>query len=270
MIKQSNAKINLGLNITNKRADGFHELESIFLPIPIYDIISIEKAKELSFSSEGISIPGESSSNLCLKAFELIREKRDIPNVKIHLNKMVPIGAGLGGGSSNGAFVLKMLDEIFELNFSILELELMAMELGSDCAFFIKNKPCFVTGRGEILDFNLELTIKGYMILVNPGIHISTKEAYSLIEPNYSIFDLRKISSIPIIEWTGIVKNDFEAPMLRKHEELKDLKNQLINSGANYVSMTGSGSSFFAIYSTEPETLIFPKNYYSKEFKITI
>lgn len=270
MVELSNAKVNIGLNVTSRRTDGFHQLESIFIPIPIYDEIEIKESLELTFTSEGIEIPGSKKSNFCLKAFDLIRSKRNIPNVHIHLKKKIPIGAGLGGGSSNGAFVLKMLNEIFSLHFTIDELEEMALMLGSDCAFFIQNQPCYVTGRGEKLDFSLDFSFEGYMYLINPGIHIGTKEAYSSITPMASIFELKKISLLDINEWTGNIINDFEKPMVAKYDELLLLKNKLEASNAAYVSMSGSGSSFFALYISEPPKLDLPPNYYSKVFKLVI
>lgn len=270
MVERSNAKINLGLNITRKRSDGYHELESIFLPIPIYDEIHLEEASELSFNSEGIAIPGDSSSNLCLKAFELIKSKKDIPNVSIHLKKNIPIGAGLGGGSSNCAFVLKMLNTKFELGFLDIELEKLAMQLGSDCAFFVKNKPCYVTGRGEKLDFDLDLSLDVNMVLVNPGIHIGTKEAYSSIKPMPTSFNLKEIEKLSHNDWTKYIINDFEVPMIESYSELANLKRQLSNSGAFYVSMTGSGSSFFAMYTNQIPNLDFPKHYFVSQFRLTI
>jgi 4-diphosphocytidyl-2-C-methyl-D-erythritol kinase len=270
MFLQSNAKINLGLNIINKRSDGFHEIESIFLPIPFYDEITIEKSDNLDFSSEGINIPGDFSSNLCIQAYNLIKQERDILPVKIHLKKNIPIGAGLGGGSSNAAFVLKGLNQLFELNYSNHELELLAGKLGSDCPFFIQNKPAFVTGRGEVLNFDFPFALKSKMVLVYPNIHVGTKEAYSGVIPKAPTFSLKELNSLKIDEWEGRVVNDFEKSILKNYSELNDVKEYLLKANTNYVSMSGSGSSIYAFYTEEIDLDGLPKNYLIKRLELFI
>jgi 4-diphosphocytidyl-2-C-methyl-D-erythritol kinase len=247
-----NAKINLGLYVTEKRKDGFHNLESIFLPIPWYDVVDIQKAEKTSFSSSGIKIDGESSSNLCLKAYQLLAQEFIMPPVAIHLEKNIPIGAGLGGGSSDAAYVLKGLNELFQLNLSTDKLKKLAAELGSDCPFFIENKAAFVTGRGEELTTDLSLQLNCYCLVVNPGIHISTKEAYSNIIPQKSPFNLLTLNELPQNDWQGIVSNDFEKALETRHLPLQKVRAELQKLSPFYISMSGSGSTYFALLSKKP------------------
>ena len=196
MISFPNAKINIGLSITSKRADGFHNLSSIFYPVNWCDVLEILPAKETTFISSGIEIPGLSTKNLCLRAYELLREEFNISPVAIHLKKNIPIGAGLGGGSSDAAFTLRMLNEMFDLNLSINQLEDRAKLLGSDCAFFIQNKQVLATEKGDVFE-KIKLDLKGYYILlVNPEIHISTQEAYSKIYPKASTIDYANVLTL--------------------------------------------------------------------------
>ena len=243
MISFPNAKINLGLSVTSKRSDGFHNLASIFYPINWCDILEILPANETSFSSSGIKIPGVPENNLCLKAYELLREEFSISPVAIHLKKNIPIGAGLGGGSADAAFTLKMLNNIFDLNLSPDQLEDRAKLLGSDCSFFIKNKPVIATEKGNVFQ-NTKLKLTGYYILlVNPGIHISSKDAYNNISPKQTTTDY---SNIDTIVHTKLI-NDFEESVFSNHKKLKEIKQEL-EKEAIYTSMTGSGSTIFAIF----------------------
>jgi len=259
MISFPNAKINLGLSVTSKRSDGFHNLTSIFYPINWCDILEILPAKETSFSSSGIKIPGVPENNLCLKAYELLREEFSISPVAIHLKKNIPIGAGLGGGSADAAFTLKMLNNIFDLNLSPHQLEDRAKLLGSDCSFFIKNKPVIATEKGNIFE-NTKLNLTDYYILlVNPGIHISTQGAYNSISPKERTTDYSTIDSVV---GTQLI-NDFEESVLSKHKKLKEIKEEL-QKEAIYTSMTGSGSTIFGIFekkSTADNLKEFYKNY---------
>jgi len=266
----SNAKINLGLNIVEKREDGFHNLESVFLPVPWCDEIEISESSRLVFNSSGIEIDGNPATNLCLKAYDLIKSQFDIPPVNIQLKKQIPIGAGLGGGSSNAAFVLKALSELFKLNIEVSRLEVMADQLGSDCAFFIRNKAAFVSGKGELLNHNFKFNLKTKCILVNPNTHISTKEAYAAIQPKQPTVSLQNALQLPLTEWQNAVVNDFEAALLPNYPKLVELKKQLQAMGAQYVSMSGSGSSFFAFFKEEPTTILFDKNYQWKSFELII
>lgn len=252
MIAFPNAKINIGLNIIEKRKDGFHNIESIFYPIfDLVDVLEIIELKEKStplFSSSGILIPGELEDNLCLKAYYLLKKEYAIPNVAIHLHKVIPIGAGLGGGSSDAAFTLKILNTLFKLNLSEEKLIFFAKQLGSDCAFFIKNKPVFAFGKGdEFIDVNLDLS--DYKIKINyPNIHIGTAEAYAGVIPIQSNFYLKEIELLSIDLWKDKIKNDFEVSIFLKNKKIEAQKKLFYKQGAIYASMTGSGSAVYGIF----------------------
>lgn len=251
MIEFANAKINLGLNVLYKRADGFHELESVFYPVNIFDSIEILDSNELRFSVYGIDIPGDTSDNLCIKAFKLLQSEFKIDNVHIHLLKNIPFGAGLGGGSSDAAVVLKMLNTKFDLKLSIEQLENYAAQLGSDCAFFIKNSAQLASGRGEILkELNLDLSQKSFL-LIKPNFGISTKEAYANIRTNDKNESIEQIISDRVEEWQARLKNDFEEALFPKYPILAQIKNQLYENSAIYASMSGSGSTMFGIFEDE-------------------
>lgn len=260
MISFPNAKINIGLNIVEKRTDGFHNIESVFYPVQWCDVLEITPAKEFEFKSTGLTILGDDNNNLCVKAamsitnyqLSIIEKEENLTSHQIHLHKIIPMGAGLGGGSADGAFVLKMLNEMYELNLSVQELQALASKLGSDCAFFIENKPVFCHGRGnEFQNISLDLTGK-YIVLVNPDIHISTAEAYSGVIPQKATVDLKEAIKLPISEWKDIIKNDFEEKLLIKYPAIAQLKNRFYDLGATYASMTGSGSTVYGIFETEP------------------
>ncbi len=261
MIVFPNAKINLGLNVTSKREDGYHNLESVFYPIEWKDILEIIESKELVFESSGISIPGNPKDNLCLKAYELVKKDFHISPVHIHLHKVIPIGAGLGGGSADAAFTLKLLNQLFELNISTNQLVEYARNLGSDCAFFIENVPVFAMGKGdefEPVKINLE---DKKIILVNPNIHISTSEAYAGILPQVPDVSIRDLIQQPIATWKASIKNDFESALARNFPQIEEIKQELYNQGAIYAAMTGSGSTVYGIFDSKP-ILTFPKDYY--------
>lgn len=248
MIAFPNAKINIGLNITSKRADGYHNLSSCFLPIDWKDALEIVPAHEFEFTSSGLAIPGDSSGNLCVKAYELLKEKHNIPPVKMHLHKVIPMGAGLGGGSSDGAFALKLLNDQFEIGLTNAELEAYAKTLGADCPFFIDNKPKLVTGIGEIME-DVTLDLSGYsIVVVFPGIHVNTKTAFSGITPNEPTYDLKAILKQAPKNWQGTVINDFEETVFAAHPEIQKIKDQLFDLGADYASMTGTGSAVFGVF----------------------
>jgi 4-diphosphocytidyl-2-C-methyl-D-erythritol kinase len=252
MLSFPNAKINIGLNIVEKRNDGYHNIESCFYPVLWQDALEINESKKLEFVSTGQLIPGESKDNLCLKAYKLLNKDFQLPPVKIHLHKSIPIGGGLGGGSADGAFTLKLLSEMFHLMLENSFLEDYAAALGSDCPFFIENNPAFVYGRGEIFETtNLSLAGKS-IILVNPQIHISTKEAYGGVKPHNPEVSVKEIiEKYPISEWKNLLKNDFEGSILPKYPEIENIKNQLYDAGAIYASMTGSGATVYGIFETE-------------------
>ncbi|MCB0408748.1 MAG: 4-(cytidine 5'-diphospho)-2-C-methyl-D-erythritol kinase [Flavobacteriales bacterium] len=249
MVVFPNAKINIGLNITEKRADRFHNIESIFYPVlDLYDVLEIIESKELKFTSSGIEIPGNTIDNLCLKAYHLLKNDFDLPPVHIHLLKVIPIGAGLGGGSSDAAFTLKLLNEKFELQLSDEHLINYARRLGSDCAFFIKNKPVYAFHKGDEFE-DIDLSLTNFDIKVEyPNIHIGTAEAYAGVIPQSSKIDLKKIKVSEIESWKFYVKNDFEDSICLNHSAIKQLKEKLYSDGALYASMTGSGSAVFGIF----------------------
>ncbi len=256
MILFPNAKINIGLYITEKRTDGFHNLESCFFPIEWQDILEIIPTKTKStFSSTGIEIPGNPDSNICLQAFELLKQEFQIPEVQIHLHKQIPIGAGLGGGSSDGAFMIKGLNDLFDLKLSNDRLKDFARQLGSDCAFFIDNKPVFANEKGDQFSI-IESPLSGhYLYLIYPETHISTAEAYANIKPQAAPVDLKEVISLPTDHWKDMINNDFENSIFPNHPHLEELKSHFYEMGAIYASMSGSGSTVYGIFKFKPELI---------------
>jgi 4-diphosphocytidyl-2-C-methyl-D-erythritol kinase len=255
MVVFSNAKINIGLNILEKRTDGFHNIETVFYPIPLTDILEIipapEATQKTSLNVFGLHIDGDASQNLCAKAYTILDKDFHLPPVKIILQKIVPMGAGLGGGSSNGAYTLILLNKIFELRLSEEKLIDYASKIGSDCAFFIKNKPSLGTEKGGILQ-ELSLNLKGYhMILVKPDIHVGTSEAYGGVKPHKPDQSIKELIKLPVKDWNECIVNDFEASVFQKHQEIKKIKDDLYNNGAVYASMTGSGSAVFGLFESK-------------------
>jgi 4-diphosphocytidyl-2-C-methyl-D-erythritol kinase len=254
-----NSKINLGLRVISKRPDGYHNLETIFYPIPLKDAAEVVKASgnnrggfELTIT--GLSVPGENSDNLCRKAWELLKnDLPDIAPVRMYLHKTIPIGAGLGGGSSDGAYTLLLLNEELGLGLSSERLKEYALKLGSDCPFFILNKPCLATGRGEHMkEINPGLD-EYYFVLVDSGIHVSTGWAFQQVEipaGKYAL-SLEDIIREPVETWKESLVNDFETPVFTAHPELKKIKNDLYNAGAAYSALTGTGSCVFGIFSNK-------------------
>jgi 4-diphosphocytidyl-2-C-methyl-D-erythritol kinase len=253
-----NCKVNLGLHVLDKRADGYHNLETVFYPLSLCDAAEIttcppkkEKRESFELTVTGAAIPGDLSSNLCTKAWKLIKKNfPDIPHVRMHLHKAIPVGAGLGGGSSDGAYTLMLLNEELKLNIPYDGLVKYALELGSDCPFFILNKPCYASGRGEIMEqVSINLS-EYYFVIVRPELHISTAEAFNELtekrdrKPD-SILDVIKE---PVTSWKGQLINDFEEPLFAKYPELKEIKQGLYAAGAEYASMTGTGSSVYGIF----------------------
>ncbi len=249
MVSFPHCKINLGLNVIDKRPDGFHDIETCFYPIPWSDLLEIIPSDTLNFDSTGLSIPGEVHDNLCLKAYGLLKTDFDLPPVHIHLHKLLPTGAGLGGGSSDAAFTLRTLNEIFKLNLSTTRLSEYASKLGSDCAFFVQQKAMMGTGRGEILS-PVTISLKGkFMVLVKPDIHVSTAEAYAGItarRPSQSV--QKTIEETSITEWKDLLTNDFEDSVFKTYPRIRELKERLYQLGATYSSMSGSGSTVFGIF----------------------
>jgi len=255
MLVFPNAKINLGLNVVSKRADGYHNLETVFYPVKLADALELVEAGETSLSISGLTIDGNAENNLVLKAYRLLEHDYQLPPVKFHLHKVIPFGAGLGGGSSDAAFALKMLNRFFQLQLSDTSLENYAARLGADCPFFIQNKPVFAHGIGDRFE-PVALDLHEYQIVVvKPGISVSTPEAYRNIVPAPASFNLRDISKLPIEEWKNVVKNDFEKSVFPQYPGIEKLKNQLYDLGAVYASMSGSGSAVYGIFRHLPADL---------------
>ncbi|MCU4157438.1 4-(cytidine 5'-diphospho)-2-C-methyl-D-erythritol kinase [Carboxylicivirga sp. A043] len=257
MICYPNAKINIGLNVVEKRPDGYHNLETIFYPIPLCDALeavhSVDGKAPYTFSNTGIEVDAIAEDNICIKALNLINKKYDLPPIQIHLHKQIPFGAGLGGGSADGAFMLNLLNKEFQLNIPQDELQTLAVQLGADCAFFINNKPAFATGIGDQLHA-IDLDLTGYYLaLIKPPIHVSTPEAYGGVVPKPSIDSLKEIIKLPIEQWKHHIKNDFEKSVFANHPEIGKIKMDLYDAGAVYASMSGSGSSVFGFFKEKPE-----------------
>ena len=253
MVSFPNAKINIGLNITEKRSDNYHNLESIFVPIPIKDILEIVRKKEgeSELHLSGIAIDGDPNDNLIMKAYHLLQSEYNLPAVDIYLEKNIPFGAGLGGGSADAAFTLKMLNDEFELHLTTEQLESYAARLGADCAFFIQNKPTYATGIGNIFQ-PVEVNLDNYfLVLVKPDVHVSTKEAYSLIRPQKTEVSVFEKIQRPIETWKEEISNDFELSVFPQHPIIAEVKSLLYQKGAVYASMSGSGSSVFGIFREE-------------------
>lgn len=256
MIAFPNAKINIGLNIIEKRDDGFHNLETVFYPSDLCDILEVVESKtlkrgEYNFDASGIEVDCNPEDNIIIKAYNLMASKYDIPGVDIFFHKNIPFGAGLGGGSADAAFMLKLLNDNFNLGISNEILEEYASQLGSDCPFFINNKPVFAYGRGELFE-KTELNLNGlYLVVVKPGITVSTPMAYAGITPCLPEFDLRKINELDIQDWKGNVVNDFEENVFKLFPEIGEIKNTLYEQGAVYAAMSGSGAAVYGIFKDE-------------------
>lgn len=267
MISYANAKINIGLHVTGRREDGYHTLETIFYPVKLYDVLEFIPTESFSFHTLGNTIP-PTDLNLCEKAYYLLKADYDVNPLSIYLLKNIPIGAGLGGGSADAAFVLKTINEQQNLGISNAQLKKYAEKLGADCPFFIDNKPVFAHGIGTSFE-NISLDLNAYFIvIVMPDVFISTAEAYRNIVPKTTDLDLREIIKLPIQEWREYITNDFEKYTIQKYPDLAELKRQLYASGALYASMSGSGSAFYGIfdrYTDLAHLSVFGKVYYPVE-----
>lgn len=248
MIVFPNAKINIGLNVVSKRDDGYHNLETIFFPVKLADALEFAEAEETSLSTSGIQMHGDPEQNLVLKAFRLLQSDFNLPQLQFHLHKVIPFGAGLGGGSSDAAFTLKMLNDYFNLELTQQKLESYAAQIGADCPFFILNKPIFATGIGNKFH-NIELNLADYgVIILKPDISVSTPEAYKNIIPRNPKFRLTEIIKTPVSDWKNLIVNDFEKSVFAKYPQIAELKQLLYDLGAEYASMSGSGSAVFGIF----------------------
>jgi 4-diphosphocytidyl-2-C-methyl-D-erythritol kinase len=255
MISFPNAKINLGLHITAKRQDGYHEIDSVFYPIGWTDALELIEGgnQDFTMSFSGIAISGDIHSNLCYKAWQLLKADFTLPNLQAHLHKVIPMGAGLGGGSSDAAFMLKLINNVCDLKISNQQLMMYAAQLGSDCPFFIENKPMIASGRGEVLN-NIEIDLTNYHIaIVMPPICVSTSAAYSWILPSIPSNDLLKTIQSPITNWKNNLVNDFENVVCKHHPIIANIKQQLYDKGAIYASMSGSGAAVFGVFKSLPD-----------------
>ncbi len=264
MVSFPNAKINLGLHVVARRPDGYHNIESCFYPVGWTDVLEVIQSESLQFTSSGLPIPGEAAQNLCLKAYAALQKDFDLPPVHIHLHKVIPIGAGLGGGSADAAFAVKLLSEKFELGLTPERMEDYVRPLGSDCAFFIQNKPLYCYDKGDRFA-DIAVDLKAYWIgLVNPGIHVSTPEAYAGITPGPPAVPLREVLARPVPEWRGRLQNDFERTVFAKYPAIAAVKEKLYEAGAVYASMSGSGATVYGIF-REPVAL---KEHFPAEYTV--
>lgn len=251
MLDFPNAKVNLGLNITAKRPDGYHEIETCFLPVPWKDGLEIVEAPQFTFTCSGLNIPGDGSDNLCVKACKIIASSYKIPPVHIHLHKIIPMGAGLGGGSADCAWTIRMLNEMFELGMSHEKMAEFAGKLGSDCPFFIWNKPLLAKGVGSFFE-EISIDLSGcYIAFDYPNIHVSTAEAYGGVTPVIPIQSLKNTLKNPA-DWKNVLTNQFEDKILKNHPEIAIAKNRLYEKGAWYAAMSGSGSTVFGLFKEKP------------------
>ena len=270
MISFPNCKINIGLYVINKRNDGFHNIETVFYPINVNDALDIVKSPDgyFTFQTSGLKTEKNQENNLVVKAFRLFEKELDIPPVHIYLLKKIPHSAGLGGGSSDAAFTLKKLIELFELNLSILQLQLYASKLGSDCPFFIENNPVLATNKGDVFK-DIKVSLKDYRIcIVKPNIHIKTTEAYQIIKPHNKSPMLADLKTAPISQWHKTIFNDFENVVFNKYPEIGNIKDTFYNNGAVYTSMSGSGSAVYGIFKDTIPAMSFSDNYFIWQGKI--
>ena len=262
MLTFPNAKLNLGLYVTARRPDGFHTLETVFVPLPWTDALELLPAIPGQSTSLGLSgrpIPGAPETNLCVRAYALLQaDFPQLPPVQLHLHKVVPIGAGLGGGSADAAFALKAANELFGLNLPTDALEGYARRLGADCAFFIQNKPVLAREKGDVFE-PISLDLAGTAcVVVYPGLHISTAEAYARIMPHAPAHPLREALGGPIGTWRHTVANDFETALTPTYPVLAAIKQQLYAAGATYASLSGSGSAVYGLWPGQPEAPALP------------
>lgn len=250
MLRFPNCKINLGLYVVRRREDGYHDIETVFYPVPLCDVLEVVPAAEPAMHMSGLEVAGSEQDNLVWKAYQLLKAEMPgkVPPLDIYLHKAIPMGAGLGGGSADGAFMLRLLNDFCKLELSDALLAQYALQLGSDCPFFIYNTPKFATGRGEQME-DVGIDLSGYSIqVVCPKVHVSTAEAFRLISPGAAGFDLRTLPELPVEQWRELISNDFEIPVFTQHPVLASIKRQLYDQGALYAAMSGSGSAIFGIF----------------------
>lgn len=272
MVVFPHCKINLGLHVTRKRDDGYHDIETVFFPLrgvrDVLEVVTLADSgdagvpEEVVFTSSGLPIDGKSENNLCVRAYHLLKQDfPEIPSIRLHLHKDIPMGAGLGGGSSDGTRTLMLLNNKYNLQLTDQQLIAYAQKLGSDCPFFVLDEPCYATGRGEILE-SVDINLSGYyLVLVNPGIHVSTSWAFANILPATASYPLKDAVQKDVSQWRGLVQNDFEKPVFEAYPEIADIRRALYAAGAIFASMTGSGSSVFGIFFNRPDVKNLGPNY---------
>ena len=250
MICFPNAKINLGLHILSKRTDGYHNIETIFYPVNLYDALEIVPVTEgkTYITQTGIVVDGKPDDNLVMKAYHLLKENFDLPEISIYLRKQIPVGAGLGGGSSDAAFMIKLLNDFAGLQLSCEQMEMYAARIGADCPFFIRNKPVFAEGTGNVF-FPVTISLQGYyLVVIKPSTAVSTQEAYARVKPQLPPVSLKEVIQLPINEWRNHLVNDFESGVFAQYPEIGEIKQRLYAEGALYAGMSGSGSAVFGIF----------------------
>ena len=259
MITFPNAKINIGLQVTERRPDGYHNLDTVFYPIPLHDALEVVPAEEEDYDCRlhlsGVEIEGDTDNNLVVRAYRLLAADYTLPPVDVYLHKHIPTGAGLGGGSADASYMLRLLNEMFALGIANEQLEVYAAKLGADCPFFINNTPVYATGIGNVFH-PIDLNLEGWnLVVVKPDVFVSTKEAYSMVKPEKPEVTLDKKIMSPIEEWKESISNDFEKGIFAIHPELDDIKSKLYELGAVYAAMSGSGSALFGLFKSEVEGL---------------
>ena len=271
MISFPNAKINLGLHIVAKRPDGFHNIETVFYPIALADaleFVETEQGKATSLVLSGIPVDGVIEDNIVLKAYQLLAADYDLPPLSIYLQKNIPLGAGLGGGSADAASMLLMLNQEYDLHLSQTKLEQYAARIGADCPFFIQNRPVYATQKGEIMSpVSLDLS-QYYLVVVKPPVHVNTAMAYAACTPKFSNHSLTELIKQPVATWKNVLRNDFEVPIFAQYPIIKQIKNQLYDLGAVYAAMSGSGAAVFGLFSTQIALDKHFASYYSWQGKV--
>lgn len=256
MIVYPNAKINLGLNVVARRPDGYHDIETIFYPVPLQDALEVQElsgAATHTFRQSGTPLDCPAEQNLVMRALKLLEADFQIPPLDIYLYKHIPSGAGLGGGSSDAAFMMCLLNEKFHLGLSAEDLQRRLAALGADCPFFVQNRPAFATGIGDQLT-PIDLSLKGWhLVLVKPDIHVSTRDAYAAIQPQEPLLPLTHIVKRPVSEWQTLMHNDFEHSVFQRYPEIAAIKDRLRDLGATYAAMSGSGSAVFGLFAAPVE-----------------
>ena len=247
-------KINLGLNVLRRRSDGYHDIETCFYPVPRTDVLEIVPSREFKFEQTGINIPGPHEDNLCVKAYRLLQKDYGLDPVGIYLHKLIPPGSGLGGGSSDGTWTLRLLNSLFNLSIPVSRMKDYAARLGSDCPYFLHDEPMIGAGRGEQL-MSVKLSLGGkYLVIIRPEVHVSTREAYQDVTPGAAKESIRSIiESLPVNQWKGRLINQFESAVMGKHQVIRNICEELYRAGAVFASMSGSGSAVYGLFEVEKD-----------------